>query len=543
MADPMKTSLAYRARIARDAAGAVGAGAAARLPPAAIWLIVAAVVLKLALHITAAMITPYDLQRDEFLYLAMGAHLHLWQMDFPPAIAILSQVMRATVGVGLIAIRLVPALFSVVLVVLAALSARELGGRRYAQGLAALTVIASAAFLRVGTLFQPVVLDQLAWTLVLFALIKLARTGDARWWIAIGVAGGFGLLTKLSIGIIAVGLLVALLALPERRWLATRWPWLAALLALVIGSPSIVGQIRTGWPAIIYARELGEQQLVHVTIGDFFASQSQMLGPSVLLAVAGLWELLRRPPFRIVAIGCLGALAILLVLHGKGYYFLPVYPVLFGAGAVWAERITDYLAHRSGMIAARAVIVVPIVAYGAFALPFGLPVLAPETMARYATLGPARNVTTNTDQVLRLPQDYADMLHWRERVEAVARVYDSLPPDERARVVIAADNYGEAGAIDYYGPAMGLPGAICASGSYWFFGPGALPGDVLLTIGVDESDLRQLYGSVQPAGRLVDSWAVPEEQDVRLYVAKEPKVTLQQLWPRLDPRVPGAGER
>ena len=510
--------------------------------PLAISVIVAAVVLVAALHITAALITPYRVHRDEFLYLAMGEHLRFWGMDFPPALAVLSQVMRATVGVGVAALRLVPAVFSALLVVLAALSARELGGRRYAQGLAAFAVIASAAFLRTGTLFQPVVLDQLAWTLVLFALIRLARTGDARWWIAVGVAGGFGLLAKFSIGIIAVGLLFALLVLPDRRWLATRWPYLAALLALAIGSPSVVGQIRTGWPAITYARELGAVQLVHVTAGSFFASQLRMLGPSVFLALAGLWELLRRSLFRMVAVSCLGALAILLALHGKGYYLLPVYPVLFGAGAAWVERVTDYLAHRSGMIAARALIVVLIFGYGAFALPFGLPVLAPEAMARYATLGPGGNVTTNTNQLLELPQDYADMLHWRERVEAVARVYDSLPPDDRARAVIAADNYGEAGAIDYYGPALGLPRAICACGSYWFFGPGELPGELLVTIGIDEGDLRQLYGSVQQAGRIVDRWAVPEEQDLRLYVAREPKTTLQQLWPRLDPRLSsGAG--
>ena len=508
----------------------------------ALWLIVAAVVVKLALHITTAVITPYGPHRDEFLYLAMGEHLRLWGMDFPPAIALLAQLMRHTVGVGVAALRLVPALFSTVLVVLAALSARELGGGRYAQGLAALSVIASAAFLRSGALFQPVVLDQLAWTVVLFALLKLARTGDARWWILVGVSGGLGLLTKFSIGIIGVGVLAALIILPERRWLATRWPWMAALLAILIGSPSIVGQIRTGWPAILYARELGAEQLAHVTVGGFFESQLSMLGPSAFLALAGLWELLHRARFRMVAVSCLGALVILLVLHGKAYYLLPVYPLLFGSGAEWAERVSDYLAHRRGRSSVRALIAVVILAYGAFALPFGLPVLAPEVMARYATLGPGGMVTTNTGQTLQLPQDYADMLGWPERVEAVAHVYNSLPPDARVKAVIAADNYGEAGAVDYYGPAMRLPHAICTCGSYWFFGAGKLPGEVLVTIGIDESDLRKFYGNVQPAGRIDGKWAVPEERDAPLYVATEPVMTLQQLWPREDPRAGEEGQ-
>jgi hypothetical protein len=264
-----------------------------------------------------------------------------------------------------------------------------------------------------------------------------------------------------------------------------------------------------------------------------------MLGPALFLAVAGLWELSRRASVRIVALSCIGALLILLAMHGKGYYLLPVYPVMFGAGAGWVERVSDYLAHNRGRAVVRVVVAIVIVAYGAFVLPFGLPVLQPETMARYATMGPGGMVTTNTGQTLQLPQDYADMLGWRERVQAVAHVYDSLPPDMRAKAVIAAENYGQAGAIDYYGPAMGLPHAICTCGSYWFFGPGALPGEVLVTIGIDESDLRTLYGNVQPAGRIDLPWSVPEERDAPLYVATEPAMTLQQFWPREDPRAEG----
>ncbi len=523
------------AGLSRVKSGASSGGPAA----VALGIIVAAVALKLAMHLTTAVITPYEVHRDEFLYLAMGEHLRFWGMDFPPAVAILAQLMRHTVGVGVAALRMVPALFSTALVVFSALTARELGGGRYAQGLAALSVIASAAFMRSGALFQPVVFDQLAWTVALFALLLLARTGDPRWWILVGVAGGFGLLTKFSIGISGVAILVALILLPERRWLATRWPWIAAAIALVIGLPSIVGQIRTGWPAILYARELGEEQLAHVTVIGFLESQVTMLGPAIFLAVAGLWEMLRRAQFRLVALSCVGALVILLVARGKGYYLLPVYPVLLGAGAAWAERVSDYLAHARGQAVVRATIALLVAAYGAFVLPFGLPVLPPQDMARYATLGPGGLVTSNTGQALELPQDYADMLGWRERVQAVARVYDSLPPDVRAKTVIATENYGEAGAIDYYGPELGVPHAICTCGSYWFFGPGVLPGEVVLTYGVEESDLRKVYATVQPAGVVNLPWSVPEEREAPLYVGTEPRMTLQQLWKLEDPRKGG----
>ena len=507
-------------------------------PPVARAVLAASIALVLTLHIWTAIVTPYGFQRDEFLYLAMGAHLRLWHMDFPPAMAILAQAMRATTGVGLVAVRIVPALASTLLVVFAALFTRELGGGRFAQALAALIIIASPALLRSGTLFQPVVFDQLTWTLVLFSLVRLVRTGDPRWWIALGVGAGLGLLTKFSIAIVGVGVLGAVAILPDRRWLATRWPWLAALAAIAIGSPSIVGQINTGWPAFVYERDLAAQQLVHVTTFGFFADQLQMMGLGALVAVAGIWEYWRQTVLRVVALACVGALAILVAFQGKAYYLLPVYPALVGAGSAWLERLTNGKAGGSAWppVAVRASAVVAVVAYGAVALPFGLPVLAPNDMARYASRGPTTTVTTNTDRVLRLPQDYADMLHWRERVLAVARVYDSLPAPERARAVIGATNYGEAGAIDYYGPALGLPHAICGCGTYWFYGPGDKSGDVLVTIGVTGEQLRQFYRDVRPAGRLTDRWAVPEEQDVPLFVSTSPVMTLQQLWPRLDPR-------
>jgi 4-amino-4-deoxy-L-arabinose transferase-like glycosyltransferase len=507
-------------------------------PPVAAKVLAAAVAIDLALRVTTALITPYGFQRDEFLYFAMGAHLHLWTMDFPPAMAILSQVMRATVGIGLVPVRVVPGLAATLVAMFAILFARELGGRAFAQALAALTIIASPAFLRSGTLFQPVVFDQLAWTAVLFALLRAVRTGDRRWWFALGVAAGLGLLIKFSIAIIGASVFIALLALPERRSFKTPWPWLAAAIALAIGGPSIAGQVHTGWTALLYERELAAVQLVHITVAGFLASQVQMLGLGAAVAAAGLWAYGREREVRVVGVSCIVALGIILAFRGKAYYLLPVYPALVGAGAAWTERATQppaRAAARYGMLVRAAAIAI-VVAYGALALPFGLPVLSPAAMARYAAAGPKAGVTTNTDRVLRLPQDYADMLHWRERVLAVAHVYDALPPAERAEAVIGATNYGEAGAIDYYGPSLGLPNAICGCGSYWFFGPGSKRGEVLVTIGVQEAQLRQLYHRVTPAGRVVDTLAVPEEQDAPLYVSTEPVRTLQDLWPALDPR-------
>src|SRR5512143_3445903 len=209
------------------------------------WGIIGGIALAtLILHVLANLVSPYGFHRDEFLYFAMGRHLQLFRMDFPPAIAILAEAVRGVLGDGLFGIRLVPALCATLLVLLAGLFAWRLGGGRYAQLLAGLAVLGSPLFMRAGNLFQPVVLDQVTWTLALLALAWLAATGDGRWWLAIGAACGFGLLAKFSIAFIGFGIFLATLLTPLRRQLGTRWPWAGAALALAIGSPSIVGQIR-----------------------------------------------------------------------------------------------------------------------------------------------------------------------------------------------------------------------------------------------------------------------------------------------------------
>ena len=490
---------------------------------------------KLAIHLAALLATPYGFHRDEFLYFAMGERLRLWRMDFPPAIALLARGVRALLGDSLPAIHLVPLLAGTAVLIFAVLLARELGGGRFAQTFVGLCVLASPLFLRTSYLFQPVVLDQLCWTAGLYLLARLARTRDPRWWLALGVAGGLGLLAKFSIAFFGAAVLVALLATAERRTLATRWPWLAALIALVIGSPSVVGQIRLGWPVVGYSRELQAQQLVHVSGFSFFAGQLG-LGPALAVATTGLaWLLFARDahPFRVLGWSCLAAFAILALLHGKPYYVGPVYPTLFAAGSVWLERVTAR-ATRAPRLAARWSATVLVAAYGLALLPLGLPILPPPLMARYASvMGLTSALTTNTGEVDALPQDYADMLGWEEMVAGLARVYDALPPDERGRAVIVAGNYGEAGAVDFYGPRHGLPRAVSPAGTYWFFGPGDRPGEIVVALGVPPEELGRFFGEVAPVATLGIPWAVSEERRVPISIGRRPLRTLQAIWPSL----------
>jgi hypothetical protein len=479
-------------------------------------------------------------------------------MDFPPFIALAGRATLATLGGSLVAVRFLPALTAALLVLLAALIARRLGGGRYAPFLAALAVALAPLFLRAGNLFQPVIFDQLWWTVGLYGVVRIAdlplsavrhalsakRKAHSAPWLLLGAALGLGLLTKFSIAFIGIGIVVGILVTPLRRRLLTPWPWLALLVALIIGSPSIVGQLRLGFPVIGQMHDLQSAQLERISPLAFITGQWEMLGPVVLLALLGLVQLLRS---RYAAVGwaILATFVLLIFLKGKPYYVGPIYPTLLAAGAVMVERLVEgrgsrveglgsRVASRGSRVArwlAYALPILIIIAFGALSFPFGVPILPPAQMDAYARrLGVTQE--TNTGEVIALPQDYADMLGWEEQVKATARIYDSLPPAERREAVILGTNYGRAGANDHLGRKYGLPPSVALVGSYWFFGPGVKPGKVLIVIGGTKEDLAPYYDSVTLGAHISNHWRVPEEREVDIWVAKGNHDTLQEVWGR-----------
>ncbi len=490
-------------------------------------------------HVAVNLTTPWGFHRDELLYLAMGRHLRVWSMDFPPLIAMLGRGTRALFGDSLAAIRLAPALAAAALILVTGMIARELGGGRTAQAVAAVALVTSPLFLRSGSLFQPVVLDQLAWTVALYALVRLGTArqneeDELRWWLVLGAAGGFGLLAKFSIVLLGAGVLGAILLTRFRRSLLAPGPWIALLVTFAIGAPSVVGQIRLHWPVVAQMADLRSSQLERVTAAAFLSNQL-LWGPIVLLALAGAAWLLAAPaarPWRIAGWAAVVTFLLVMALHGKSYYAGPVYPALIAAGAVALERLPAGAARPLA-----AAMTLLLVAYGAVALPLGLPMLTPAAMIRYGqALHLTAANTTNTGEVLPLPQDYADMLGWPELARATADVYRGLPPADRARAVVVADNYGEAGALDLFGPRLGLPPVVSAAGSYWFFGPGPLPGDVAIVVGADSTDLLPFFGAVHRARTVLNPLGVHEEMRVPIWVARAPRATLQQVWPSLAGR-------
>lgn len=487
-------------------------------------------------HVLVNVVTPFGVHRDEFLYLAMGDHLRLWRMDFPPFIALLANAQRALFGDALWAIRLASALAGGVLVMSSAVAARVLSRHgeppAWSVVLPVLAAMTAPVLLRPANLFQPVVFDQLWWTLALLALLQRIAHGDPRWWLGVGAALGLGLLTKFSIAFIGVGLVVGVLATPMRRDLSTRWPWLAVLVALVMGAPSLSGQLLLDWPITWQMRDLAAEQLTRRSVFSFVAEQPLLAGPmGFLLATIGAWFLVRDARWRAVGLAVLVSWLWLSVQKGKGYYGAPVYPVLFGAGAAalctWPARITRWLVPTSAAVMA---------ALGVVVLPVALPILGPAGTAAYAArLGVSESTRTNTGTQLPLPQDFADMLGWETQAAAVAEEWRALSPTERDVAVLAANSYGHAGLLDYYGPRFGLPRVVSGAGSYWYFGPGRKRGDVLIVLGEPPESLTGPWARCRLLRTVGNRWGVEEEREVPISRCDGPRDSLQAMWPRFAP--------
>jgi hypothetical protein len=508
-------------------------------------------------HLAVAAWGPYELHRDALLYLAMGEHLHLLRMDFPPFIALVAEAERV-LGDSLVIIHLAPALAHAAVIVLAGAFARRAGGGLAAQMLAAFAVATGPVFLRAGSLFQPVVFDQLWWTLALYLVLRIGQDrlrdpadrshGRMRFpplprseggrWALLGLVLGLGLLTKFTILVLGAALLVGLLASPLRTALKTPWPWAAAALAFVLGSPSISGQVFLDWPFFGQFDDLQAAQLSRVTPLAFTLEQLLMVGPALLVAIGGAaWMLVRRVDagLRAVAWTVVAAYALMVLASGKAYYIAPIWPALLGIGMARVERWAGRLRTRAptAAVGAWALVVTAVVGFGVVALPMGLPFLPPEPMARYAAwLGVTEAVTTNTGEQLELPQDYADMLGWEALADSVAVTYEALPPADRERAVILATNYGRAGAIDFYAGDR-IPHAVAPVGSYWFWGPGDRPGTVTIVVGEEPDSLVGTYfREAVLARRVLRPWGVPEERDVPITVARDPIRPLQDVWPQ-----------
>jgi Dolichyl-phosphate-mannose-protein mannosyltransferase len=473
----------------------------------------------------------YGYFRDELYIVACGQHLAWGYVDLPPMVAAIARLMQRTLGESLFALRFFPALAGGATVALAGILAGELGGGRFAAMLAMLAVAAAPVVLAIDTILTMNAFDPIFWMGCVWALIRIIEREDPRWWLLFGLSAGVGLENKESMVFLGAALLIGLMLTPQRRFLFNRWFLLGGVFAVLIAMPTAIWQAAHGFPMLEELRNVkASTKNAPLTWNGFFDAQVLYFLPAALpIWASGLYFLLvseRGRRFRAIAWAYALLYAAFVMLKGKSYYIVPIFPVLFAAGGVQLENVSLWGWRQIIRYALPAAVLIE----GLIAAPMAIPVLPVETFIRYEHWLGAGLVATETRATTDLPQTYADMFGWPEMVATVAKVYWSLPPAERGQAAIFASNYGEAAAIDFFGPRYRLPKAISGHMSYYLWGPRGATGQVLIVIAPGGRDLQRVFRTVEKAADVGTRYSMPDEH-VGVFVCRGPKMPINRLWP------------
>jgi hypothetical protein len=467
--------------------------------------------------------TNYELHRDELLYMAMGRHLSFGFMSTPPLMGFLAFLIQHFFGYSELAIKLLPALSGMASVVIIALIVKELGGKNFAVFAGCLAFILSPAFLRSDSMFMPVPFDEFFWLLLAYLVVKLVSTGNEKLRIAIGLTTGIAFLNKYSIIFFAVALFLSLLLSPHRKLLWSKYLAYAILVALIITAPNLLWQAQHHFPVISHMGELRRTQLVNENPVTFTMGQILMNMPGIFIWLTGLTGLLflkRERKFQFIALSYVFAMIFLMLGKGKAYYALGAYPMLFAAGGYMMEKyFTGRLVWLSYAFMVNALVI------GILILPLSLPVLPIEKMEGYCKLAskyigdwPTR---WEDGKNHRIPQDYADQTGWKQLAGLVVSAYNTLDTNEQKHCLIYARDYGQTGAIQYYGKQHGLPDPVSFSDAFLFWAPDSVDNICMIAIGRDPGKLDSPYNNWHLAATVDDQYF--RENGIHIYVCRNPK--------------------
>lgn len=468
----------------------------------------------------------FGIHRDELLYIALGEHPAFGFWSNPPLIGWISGLVQTLLGESVAAIRLVPLLMGCALLLLTGLIARELGGGRWAQGLAALAVLVSPAYLRTSAMFMPVIIDILTWTLLTYYLLRYLNTEHYRYLLYFGITFGLGMLNKYSVGFLLIAMLPVLIFSSYRHLLWDRRTGWAALIALLIMLPNLLWQYAYGFPVVHHLEELSRNQLSNVSPLNFMLDQLLIHAPALPIWIMGLvwlWQQ-RGRPFHLLFWLFVSVIAVFLVFSGKSYYTLGIYPLMMAAGGLWWEQLSRALLPKLIPVGFALILI-------GLLLPLSMPVLSlPKTVdycQRQIERGLDGPMRWESGRVHPLPQDYADMLGWEEIVRLVVTAYEAAPDPER--VMIYAENYGQAGAIDHFAPPGKLPPVVSFADTYRLWAPATTQAHTLIYVN-DElgEDVRDLFTDIRHIGEVSTPYA--REQGTGVYLCQNPRSSFGDFW-------------
>jgi 4-amino-4-deoxy-L-arabinose transferase-like glycosyltransferase len=440
----------------------------------------------------------YGFHRDELLTYSNALHLDWCYVVYPPLTAWLARVELAAFGTGLIGFRSFAAIAIGFLVVLTGLTARTLGGSREAMLVAAVAAGIAGPIVFSGSFLSYMTFDLLWWVAVAWCVANLLQSQNPRWWLGIGTAVGLGLLTKYTMAFFVAGLLGGMLFTPNRRYVRSAWFWCGVGVAVVIVLPVVIWQFQhhfvgLAWMQSIHSRDLGWGRTDYFFPSQFWRTTNPVTVP---LWLAGLWSLFATRagrPFRMLGWMYVIPLVLFLVVRGRDYYLCPAYPMLLAAGAVWAEGRLAALNLRSHTAALRTTWIT----------------LAVGGLITFSLVVPIAPINSNWWRIADASNDSFNMeIGWPELAATIAKVRDSLAPAERATMGVLAGDEGEAGAVNLYGRAYGLPEAISGMNSNWLRGYGNPPPQTVIAVGFTRDNLDRIFVSCTWAASLPHPYGI-----------------------------------
>lgn len=502
---------------------------APRLPPFDTRLALALAGTKLLLHLLLS--GRYGYFRDELYYLDCGRHLSWGYVDHAPMIGFVARI-ALLLGGSLHLLRAFPAVAGAILVVLTMRIAWRLGGSVFAQALTGLSVLCAPIYLVTDGLMSMNAFEPLFWMAAVYVLIRIIQTENSRLWIWFGVFAGLGLMNKHSTAFFGLAVVIGLLLTKQRKEFAKPWIWIGGAIALLIFSPNVIWQIVHHFPTLEdlhNVRVAGKN--VELPPLPFIQQQVLVMGPYLFpVWVAGLWHFLfgRGSKYRVLGWTFLAFFLMMMALHGKDYYVAPIYPMLIAAGAVaWEGGLNRWPVTQRKLWPKTAMLAM-IAAGGVAVAPLMLPLLSPEGWLAYSQKIGIRPPKAEVHHESLLPQYLSDQFGWPELVAQVAQIYNSLPPEERAKTGILAGNYGEAGAIDLFGPKYGLPHAYSRHQTYWYWGPPTEDYKNLILLQFSREDAQDNCTTWQAFDHY-DRFGMAEENNP-IYLCRDAQFDLRKVW-------------
>ena len=489
--------------------------------------------ITLIIHLYAILFGGFSYFRDELYYIDSTRHLDFGYVDHPPLSIWVLWLITSLLSDAVEVVRLVPAILSAIVVFISCKTARKLGGGNFSSILTALSVTFIPIFMGMSSVYSMNSLDYLFWALLTYLAIDILDDPQNRKFIIWGIVAGFGMLNKISVSWLIAGFFVALFLSEKRKLLKTPYPWLAGIIALLIFSPYIIWNVMHDFAHLEFMRNAVAQKYAEMTRIRFLTEQIMFMSPFVIiLALCGIWYSAFTKEGRkniVPAAIWLTTIIILLVnSHSKPEYLGAAYPSLLAVGAVFLEKKLNL--SRWLLYPIKYVLPTLIIVSGIVALPAVIPILKVEGTIKYLKVTGLNPKSNEGHKLTQLHQFYADMHGWEELVESVKKVVDAIPGKDTLSILIVANNYGEAGAINVIGKKYNLPYCTTEHNSYWIWGFERDKYDVYISIGDSEEDVKSYAVDPVLKGIHTAKYAMPCESKLNIWVAYKLKYPLKEIW-------------